>query len=115
MAYTDLTRHLLLPAGERPASLTAEFTEDDGETLLDLTGFSGELAWVRHADGANGIEAAAIDGPLATVTASLPDALMDNPGIYEAALWALGPGGEPKYASTWRIVIVPALGTTTLV
>ncbi|MFG0329255.1 MAG: hypothetical protein ACF8PN_05085 [Phycisphaerales bacterium] len=110
MRYTTLTRHLVLPAGERPAALSAEFTEDDEATILDLSGFTGELGWLRQADGANGTVPAAVDGPAGTVSAELPDAVLDNVGVYELALWAIS--GDAKYASTWRLVVVPALGVT---
>ena len=110
--YTRLTRHLVLPAGERPAALAAEFTEDDDETLLNLDGFTGELAWIRHADGANGTVPAAVDGPTAVVSGELPADVLDAAGVYETVLWAIGPGAEPKYAARWRVVITPALGVT---
>ena len=113
--YTQLTRHLVLPSGERPASLSAEYTEDDNETLLNLDGFTGELAWIRQGDGANGTAPAAVDAPTAVVSADIPTAVMDTAGIYELVLWAIGPGSEPKYAALWRVVVTPALGVTTAV
>ena len=109
--YTTLTRHLVLPSGERPAALSAEYTEDDNETILDLSGFAGELAWIRQADGANGTTPAAVDGPAGTVSAELPDAVLDTVGTYEIVLWATG--GDARYAAVWRLVVTPALGATT--
>lgn len=104
--------HLVLTAGERPAAFTAKFLDDLGAEL-DLTGYTGELEWIRQADGEGDTIAGTVDDTEATVTAEPSADMLDTVGTVELVIWAIGPEGSPKYASdSWRVVIVNPTGVT---
>jgi len=107
-----MNAHLVLTAGERPAAFTAKFLDDLGDEL-NLTGYTGELEWIRQGDGIGDTIAGTVDASEATVTATPSADMMDTAGTVELVLWAIGPEGTPKYASdAWRVVIVAPTGVT---
>ena len=108
-----MNAHLVLTAGERPAAFTAKFLDDLGDEL-DLTGYTGELEWIRQGDGIGDTIAGTVDASEATVTAEPSADMLDTVGTVELVIWAIGPEGTPKYASdAWRVVIVNPTGVTT--